>query len=104
MIIFGSLLLPLFLLSGTMIAPFATELAKKVGAFPAGAQAGSMITHSTLEGPMEKLFGYFIGQATTGQISAVITFIIFTVIYLALFAWYVKEMKKRNAAYEAKQS
>lgn len=29
MIIFGSLLLPLFLLSGTMIAPFATELAKK---------------------------------------------------------------------------
>ncbi len=31
MIIFGSLLLPLFLLSGTMIAPFATELAKSRG-------------------------------------------------------------------------
>ena len=36
MIIFGTLLLPLFLLSGTLIAPFATELAKGVGAFPAG--------------------------------------------------------------------
>ena len=33
MIIFGTLLLPLFLLSGTLIAPFATELAKGVGAF-----------------------------------------------------------------------
>ncbi|WP_057489930.1 PTS galactitol transporter subunit IIC [Streptococcus orisasini] len=101
MIIFGTLLLPLFLLSGTMIAPFATELAKKVGAFPAGASAGSMITHSTLEGPMEKIFGYVIGQATTGQIAALITLVIFTAVYLALFAWYAKEMKKRNLAYQA---
>ncbi|MGT2832421.1 PTS transporter subunit IIC [Streptococcus halotolerans] len=104
MIIFGSLLLPLFLLSGTMIAPFATELAKKVGAFPDGAQAGSMITHSTLEGPMEKLFGYVIGQATTGQISAIITFLFFTVFYIGIFAWYAKEMKKRNAVYESKSN
>ncbi|MEQ9764843.1 PTS transporter subunit IIC [Streptococcus sp. ZJ151] len=104
MIIFGSLLLPLFLLSGTMIAPFATELAKKVGAFPDGAQAGSMITHSTLEGPMEKLFGYVIGQATTGQISAIITFLFFTVFYIGIFAWYAKEMKKRNAVYESKNN
>lgn len=102
MIIFGAILLPLFLLSGTMIAPFATELAKKVGAFPKGAQAGAMITHSTLEGPMEKLFGYVIGEATTGQISAIITFLIFTVVYIGIFVWYAKEMKKRNAIYAAK--
>lgn len=99
MIIFGSLLLPLFLLSGTMIAPFATELAKKVGTFPAGASAGSLITHSTLEGPMEKIFGYMIGQATTGQIASIITLIIFVAIYLGLFAWYANQMKARNAEY-----
>ncbi|MCR4257595.1 PTS transporter subunit IIC [Streptococcus uberis] len=104
MIIFGSLLLPLFLLSGTMIAPFATELAKKVGAFPAGAPAGSLITHSTLEGPMEKIFGYMIGQATTGQLSAIFTLLIFMVIYLGLFAWYAKQMKKRNELYLAEKN
>ena len=54
MIIFGTLLLPLFLLSGTLIAPFATELAKGVGAFPAGVSETQLITHSTLEGPIEK--------------------------------------------------
>lgn len=102
MIIFGSLLLPLFLLSGTMIAPFATELAKKVGAFPAGANASSLITHSTLEGPMEKIFGYVIGQATTGQLAAIINLIIFVAIYLGLFAWYAKQMKARNAIYAEK--
>ncbi|MGT2933915.1 PTS galactitol transporter subunit IIC [Streptococcus catagoni] len=104
MIIFGSLLLPLFLLSGTMIAPFATELAKKVGAFPAGAPAGSLITHSTLEGPMEKIFGYTIGQATTGQLTAIFTLIIFLAIYLGLFAWYAKQMKVRNEAYLAEKN
>lgn len=99
MIVFGTLLLPLFLLSGTMIAPFATELAKKVGAFPKGAPAGSLITHSTLEGPMEKIFGYIIGKATTGQIASILTLIIFVVVYLGLFVWYSKQMKKRNKAY-----
>ncbi|HGA0752234.1 TPA: PTS transporter subunit IIC [Streptococcus agalactiae] len=103
MITFGTLLLPLFLLSGTMIAPFATELAKKVGAFPAGARAGSLITHSTLEGPMEKIFGYVIGKATTGQLSAIITLIIFATAYLGLFMWYAKQMKRRNAEYAANQ-
>lgn len=99
MIVFGTLLLPLFLLSGTMIAPFATELAKKVGAFPKGAPAGSLITHSTLEGPMEKIFGYIIGKATTGQIASIFTLIIFVAVYLGLFVWYSKQMRKRNKAY-----
>ncbi|RDY79202.1 PTS galactitol transporter subunit IIC, partial [Streptococcus agalactiae] len=80
-----------------------TELAKKVGAFPAGARAGSLITHSTLEGPMEKIFGYVIGKATTGQLSAIITLIIFATAYLGLFMWYAKQMKRRNAEYAANQ-
>ncbi|CRF30352.1 PTS system%2C IIC component%2C GatC %2Cgalactitol-specific IIC component [Streptococcus pneumoniae] len=67
MIIFGTLLLPLFLLSGTLIAPFATELAKGVGAFPEGVSQTQLITHSTLEGPIEKLLGWTIGNTTTGM-------------------------------------
>lgn len=102
MILFGSLLLPLFLLSGTMIAPFATELAKNVGAFPKGAPVNAMITHSTLEGPMEKILGYMIGDATTGQLAAVLNLLIFLVLYLGLFAWYRKQMILRNQEY-AKQ-
>ncbi|MBJ8326034.1 PTS transporter subunit IIC [Streptococcus pacificus] len=99
MILIGTVLLPLFLLSGTMIAPFATELAKQVQAFPANAPANALITHSTLEGPMEKIFGYIIGQATTGQIAAIITLLIFLVFYVGIFFWYAKQMKVRNEEY-----
>ncbi|MCU9534339.1 PTS transporter subunit IIC [Streptococcus sp. CSL10205-OR2] len=99
MILIGALLLPLFLLSGTMIAPFATELAKNVQAFPANAPADALITHSTLEGPMEKIFGYLIGQATTGQIAFVLGFVIYLVFYLGIFFWYAKQMKVRNEEY-----
>ena len=31
-----------------------------------------LITHSTLEGPVEKLLGWTIGNATTGDIKAII--------------------------------
>ncbi len=48
---------------------------------------------------MEKIFGYVIGQATTGQIASIITLIIFVAIYLGLFAWYANQMKARNAEY-----
>ena len=101
MIIFGTLLLPLFLLSGTLIAPFATELAKGVGAFPEGVSQTQLITHSTLEGPIEKLFGWAIGNATTGDIKAILGALVFLVFYVGIFAWYRKQMIKRNEEYAA---
>jgi len=101
MIIFGTLLLPLFLLSGTLIAPFATELAKGVGAFPEGVSQTQLITHSTLEGPIEKLFGWAIGNATTGDIKAILGAAVFLVFYVGIFAWYRKQMIKRNEEYAA---
>ena len=101
MIIFGTLLLPLFLLSGTLIAPFATELAKGVGAFPEGVNQSQLITHSTLEGPIEKLFGWAIGNATTGDIKAILGAAAFLVFYVGIFAWYRKQMIKRNEEYAA---
>jgi PTS system protein len=101
MIVFGSLLLPLFLLSGTLIAPFATELAKSVDAFPKGVASTQLITHSTLEGPVEKLLGWTIGNATTGDIKAILGVVAFLVFYIGIFAWYRKQMIKRNEEYVA---
>lgn len=101
MIIIGALILPVFLISGTMIAPFVTKTAELVGAFPSGVEAGTLITHSTLEGPLEKILAVLVGKASTGQIEFIIYALIAVVVYVALFIWYAKEMKKRNAEYEA---
>ena len=102
MIIFGTLLLPLFLLSGTLIAPFATELAKGVGAFPEGVNQSQLITHSTLEGPIEKTS--WLDKLVTLQqvISSNPCAVVFLVFYIGIFAWYRKQMIKRNEEYAAK--
>lgn len=104
MIVFGTLLLPLFLLSGTLIAPFVTTLAKGVDAFPKGVSQAQLITHSTLEGPIEKLLGWTVGNATTGDIKAIIGVLAFLAAYIGIFMWYRKEMLKRNAAYAMKNN
>ena len=94
-----TLLLPLFLLSGTLIAPFATELAKGVVPSQKVCQT-QLITHSTLEGPIEKLFGWAIGNATTGDIKAILGAGL-PCILCGIFAWYRKQMIKRNEEYAA---
>ena len=48
------------------------QLAKSVDAFPKGVASTQLITHSTLEGPVEKLLGWTIGNATTGDIKAIL--------------------------------
>ena len=58
-----------------------------------------MITHSTLEGPIEKLLGWTIGNATTGDIKAIFGVVVFLVFYIGIFAWYRKQMIKRNEEY-----
>ena len=46
MIVIGAIELPLFLWSGTLIAPFVTQTAKAVGAFPAGLNGSAMISYN----------------------------------------------------------
>ncbi|ALZ87264.1 PTS glucitol transporter subunit IIA [Aerococcus urinaeequi] len=104
MIVIGTVLLPTFLYSGTLIAPFVTETAKQVGAFPADVASNALISHSTLEGPIEKFVAYFVGQASQGDIEMILYAALAVVIYLVLFVWYAKEMKKRNAEYAEKKA
>lgn len=104
MIVIGTVLLPTFLYSGTLIAPFVTETAKQVGAFPADVASNALISHSTLEGPIEKFVAYFVGQASQGDIEMILYAALAVVIYLVLFVRYAKEMKKRNAEYAEKKA
>ncbi|MDO4663132.1 MAG: PTS transporter subunit IIC [Tissierellia bacterium] len=100
MVIIGIFMLPIFLWSGTLIAPYATEAAKAVGAFPEGLSSQALITHSTLEGPIEKFLAYFVGQANIGNAKMILFAILAIAVYLGLFMWYRKQMLKRNEEYK----
>lgn len=101
MILIGTFMLPIFLWSGTLIAPYATEAAKSVNAFPAGLSESALITHSTLEGPIEKFVAYFVGLGNAQGGKQILIALVVIAVYLALFLWYRKEMIKRNEEYKA---
>ena len=101
MILIGIFMLPVFLWSGTLIAPYATEAAKSVNAFPQGLSESALITHSTLEGPIEKFVAYFVGLANSQGGKQILIALVVMAVYLALFLWYRKEMIKRNEEYKA---
>lgn len=100
MIIIGAFMLPIFLWSGTLIAPYATSAAKAVNAFPENLASSAMISHSTLEGPIEKFVAYFVGLANSQGGMQILICIAVIAVYLGLFLWYRKEMIKRNEAYK----
>lgn len=105
MILIGSLVIPVFLWSGTAIAPFVTNVAQSVGATPQGVETGTMITHSTLEGPVEKFLGILVGQAADGfNLMPIVYALLALAVYILLFIWYVRQMKKRNAEYAAQKA
>ncbi|WP_182200223.1 PTS galactitol transporter subunit IIC [Paraliobacillus salinarum] len=100
MIIIGTIMVPVFLWSGTAIAPFVTETAQSVGAFPAGLESGALITHSTLEGPVEKFIAIIVGRlGESFTLKNILIAVGSLTAYIGLFVWYLKEMKKRNAEY-----
>lgn len=101
MVLIGTLMVPVFLWSGTAIAPFVTDTAKSVGAFPSSVDSSVMITHSTLEGPVEKFLAIVVGKMGEdfNVQNILITLGVF-VAYTGLFIWYARQMKKRNKQYE----
>lgn len=103
MVIIGIFMLPIFLWSGTLIAPYATEAAKAVHAFPTGLPETALITHSTLEGPVEKFVAYFIGLANGESGKYILIALMVLIAYLLLFMWYRKQMIKRNEELKLKR-
>lgn len=104
MVITGACMLPVFLWSGTTIAPFVTDMAQTVGAMPADLGADVFITHSTLGSPMEKFLAILVGKASADfKLELVLIALLALIAYLALFYWYAKQMKKRNAKYMRKK-
>lgn len=104
MIIIGVFMLPIFLWSGTLIAPYATEAAKAVNAFPEGLSRSAMITHSTLEGPIEKFVAYFVGLANSQGGQMILIALVVLLVYLLLFIWYKKQMQIRNQEYKKEKN
>ncbi|MDN6144256.1 MAG: PTS glucitol transporter subunit IIA [Tetragenococcus halophilus] len=103
MIIIGAIELPVFLWAGTLAAPFVTNMAKNIGAFPEGVASNQLISQTTMEGPMEKFLGYLVGNASQGEIEFIIYAALALIAYLLIFMWYRREMNKRNAAYAAEK-
>lgn len=100
MIIIGACMLPVFLLSGTAISEFVTKTAQAVGAFPTGISQSAFITHSTLEGPVEKFIAITLGKFTGNMnLQTGLVFAVSIILYLLIFIWYAKQMKKRNKEY-----
>lgn len=101
MILIGTLMIPVFLWSGTAIAPFVTETAASVGAAPDGIEEGALITHSTLEGPVEKFIAILVGKASADfNLGSVLVAVAALAGYILLFIWYIQQMKKRNKKYD----
>lgn len=105
MLIIGVIMIPLFLWSGTMVAPVVTDLAQSIGAFPDGLAASQQISHSTKEGPVVTMLASLIGMAFENfDVTLIVLALLGVAAYVLLFIWYANEMKKRNAKYEESQS
>lgn len=60
-----------------------------------------MITHSTLEGPVEKFLAILIGKLGEDfNMQNLIFAVLALSAYILLFIWYFKQMKKRNQQYQ----
>lgn len=91
MIIMGIITAPVFLYSATYFAPYITKLATETGVVDV--PKGMMLTWSTFEGPD---FRYIFAQAVSGNI----LYILFAVVWLAMFVWLYKTQEKKNVSYE----
>ena len=92
MIVIGAIELPLFLWSGTLIARSLLKQLKQSEPFQP-ANGSAMISHTTMEGPIEKFLGYLVGNASQGQIEFVIYAALALGAYLLIFIWYARQMK-----------
>ena len=101
MIVIGTIELPIFLWAGTLAAPFITKVAHQVGA---SIPAHTLVSDTTMEGPIEKFLGYLVGNAWKQQGMFIVYALLAIAAYVLIFWWYSLEMKKRNAEYAKKNA
>ncbi|GAA4714449.1 PTS galactitol transporter subunit IIC [Brevibacillus fulvus] len=89
MILLGLVTTPVFLYIATYFAPIITNLARQTNALDV--PAGQMISWSTLEYPV---YRYIFTQVAAGSLLGIVG----AIVWLGLFSWYVKDMKKRAQA------
>lgn len=82
------------------MANFIPETAIKID--PTNYAGMGLISHTTMEGPIEKFLAYVVGKASTGDLTYIMYAALALAAYLLIFVWYAKQMKKRNAEYAAK--
>src|SRR5690606_30732339 len=96
MTIIGTILIPLFLWGASLIAKFVTETSKAMGNFPAGLSSNALIS-SVDSDPIEKMLAILFGKAVDTMDIKLIGFsVLALVVYILLFAWYFKQMRKEN--------
>lgn len=88
MIIMGVITAPIFLYAATYFAPYITKLAKSTGTVTV--ESGTMLTWSTFEAPD---FRFIFAEVASGNVM----FIFIAIVWLAMFFWLYKDMKKQNA-------
>lgn len=99
MTVIGTILIPIFLWAASLTANFLTQTSISMHSLPQGLVAGQQF--SCVDSfPIEKILTIFISKASaTFDLKLTICAIVGAVIYLAMFIWYVKRMKKINQNY-----
>lgn len=94
MFIIGTLALPLFLWSSTMLADIITQMAVSTGAVDIA--QGTLISNASGEAPFIRMVIYWLSEGIANGGSALIAGISGAIVYAALWVNYEIGMKKRN--------
>lgn len=97
MTLIGTVLIPLFLWGATFIAEFVTETSRAMNSIPAGLSANALFS-SIDSDPIEKMLAILMGSAVkTMDMKWIGLSIVAVALYLLMFFWYFKQMRKDHA-------
>ena len=98
MTLIGTILIPIYLWSATMVASFITSASIAMNNFPAGLDKGQLFT-SIDSNPIEKMIAVFLGQGfKTFDLSKLGIAIIGIAAYIVVFIWYRNQLKKEHSS------
>lgn len=97
MTLIGTILIPIYLWSATMVANFVTSASIAMNNFPNGLEKGQLFT-SIDSNPLEKMFGMILGQGISAMdITKLGIAGISILAYILLFVWYRKQLQKQQS-------